>query len=288
MAKRRRHNRKRSKKLFKKYKLLILNNDTFEEELSFRISWLSFTLVLGIMAVFTVVLTALLIAYTPLKEYIPGYSSPEVRREATALIYKTDSLEQVLNQNNLYFQSIQKVLLGDTISDLNEIDTLKKEKLTAEDIDFSPSEIDLELRKEVEQKDKYSVMYPAFDKSDYKLFTPAKGNITQNYDAEKHHFGIDLSLSEKTPIKATADGTVIFAEWSAETGYVVILEHDYGLISVYKHNSSLIKTQGEHVKAGEVIAMSGNMGEYTTGPHLHFELWKDGHSVNPTEFIDFE
>jgi len=196
--------------------------------------------------------------------------------------------EQVLQQNNLYFESIQKVLIGDTISTPNKTDTLKTENLSAEEIDFSPSEKDLRLRKEVEQKDKYSVLYPAFDKSNYKLFTPAKGNITQAFEVEKQHFGIDLSLPEKTPIKATADGTVIFAEWSAETGYVIILEHDYGLISVYKHNSSLTKTQGEHVKAGEVIAMSGNMGEFTTGPHLHFELWKDGHSVNPTEFIDFE
>lgn len=288
MARRRKHKNKNSNKLLKKYKLLILNNDTFEEELSFKVSWLSGSLILGITAFFTVLLTALLIAYTPLREYIPGYSSSEVRQEATALIYKTDSLEHVLNQNNQYFKSIQMVLLGDTISNPNDKDNLPKETVAAEDIDFSPSEKDLELRKEVEQKDKYSVMYPAFDKSNYKLFTPAKGNITQEFDAEIHHFGIDLSLSEKTPIKATADGTVIFAEWSAETGYVVILEHDYGLISVYKHNSSLTKAQGEHVKAGEVIAMSGNLGEYTTGPHLHFELWKDGNSVNPTEFIDFE
>lgn len=286
MAKRRKN--KTTKKLFKKYKLLILNNETFEEELSFKISWLPVTFMLAIMALLTIVFTTLLIAYTPLKEYIPGYSSPELRRETTGLIYKTDSLEQVLNQNNLYFQSIQKVLVGDTIAVSDENDTLQTENLSAEEIDLSPSQEDIKLRKEVEQKDKYSVLNPAFDKSNYKLFTPAKGNITQEFEAEKQHFGIDLSLSERTPIKATADGTVIFAEWSAETGYVVILEHEFGLISVYKHNSSLTKAQGEHVKAGEVIAMSGNMGEFTTGPHLHFELWKDGHSVNPMEFIDFE
>jgi|SRR5690625_298401 len=288
MAKKIKYNRRRKNKLLQKFRLVVLNNDTFEEQFSFKFSRLNVFLVIGLSGVLTVVLTVLLIAFTPLKEYIPGYSSTELKEQATSLIYKTDSLEHVLNQNELYFQSIQRILLGDTIPETDNIDTLKTKAISAEDVDFSPTQADLELRRIVEQQDKYSVLNPAFDKANYKLFSPAKGNITQHYDARKKHYGIDLSLSDKTPVKATADGTVIFAEWSAETGYVVILEHSYGLVSVYKHNSSLTKKQGDHVKAGEVIAMSGNTGEFTTGPHLHFELWKDGNSVNPTEFIDFE
>ncbi len=286
MAKRKK--KKRRENILKKYRLLILNDETFEEQVNFKISPLNVFVILGVSALLTVIFTALLIAYTPLKEYIPGNSSAELRREATTLIYKTDSLENVLSQNKLYFESIQRVLVGDTLTDDVATDTLKTEKIQESDVDFNPSEIDLQLRKEVEQKEKYSVVNPALDKSDYKLFSPAKGSITQTYDPKHQHFGVDLSLSEKTPIKATADGTVIFAEWSAETGYVVILEHKHGLISVYKHNSSLTKKQGQHVKEGEVIAMSGNTGELTTGPHLHFELWKNGNPVNPTEFLEFE
>lgn len=289
MAKKHRKNKKNKKRsLLKKYRLLILNNETFEEQINFKISPLNVVIILGVSALLTVIFTTLLIAFTPLKEYIPGQSSTELRKEATALIYKTDSLENVLNQNEVYFKSIQRVLVGDTITEEKQKDTIKTENIPEGKVDFSPSEEDLKLRKEVEQKEKYNVLNPALDKSDYKLFSPARGSITQNYDPKHQHFGVDLSLSEKTPIKATADGTVIFSEWSAETGYVVILEHRHGLISVYKHNSSLTKQQGQHVKEGEVIAMSGNTGELTTGPHLHFELWKNGNPVDPTEFLEFE
>lgn len=288
MAKKGNSKKSKPRKLLRKYRLLILNDETFEEQVNFKINRLNVFVVLGVSSFLMITMTILLIAFTPLKEYIPGYASTKLKNQTTHLIYKADSLENVINQNNLYFQSIQRVLLGDTISNINENDSIIKSDIAAEELNFSPSETDLELRKEVEQKDKYSVLNPALDQSDYKLLSPAKGSITQNYDVSQRHFGVDLSLSDKTPIKATADGTVIFAEWSAETGYVVILEHSFGLISVYKHNSSLSKKQGEHVKMGEVIAMSGNTGEYSTGPHLHFELWKDGHPVNPEEFIELE
>lgn len=288
MAKKRNSKDVKPKKLLKKYRLLILNDDTFEEQVNFKINRLNVFVVLGVSSFLMITLTILLIAFTPLKEYIPGYASTKLKNQTTNLIYKTDSLSQVIEQNNLYFKSIQRVLMGDTIANIHENDSIITGDIKTEEVDFSPSELDLQLRKEVEQKDKYSVLNPASVQSDYKLFSPAKGSITQAYDVSSRHFGVDLSLSDKTPIKATADGTVIFAEWSAETGYVVILEHSFGLISVYKHNSSLSKQQGEHVKMGEVIAMSGNTGEYTTGPHLHFELWKDGHPVNPAEFIELE
>lgn len=282
-------NSKPSKRLFKKQRLIILNEETFEEKINFKISWLNVFVIVGVGVILTILFTSLLIAYTPLKEYIPGYSSDKIRREATTLLYKTDSLEGVIEKNNRYFESIQHALMGDTLAGKDEEDTLVVEdQVSAEEVSFETSKADSILRKEVEQKDKYSVLNPATDQSNFKLFPPVKGSITAEYDSKKSHFGIDLSLTENTPIKAVADGTVIFAEWSAETGYVVILEHDYGLLSVYKHNSSLTKEQGEHVKAGEVIAMSGNTGEYSSGPHLHFELWKDGYSINPNEFLEFE
>ena len=126
------------------------------------------------------------------------------------------------------------------------------------------------------------------NKTNFVLFTPVNGEISEEYNAENKHYAVDIVVAKNTPVKATADGTVIFAEWTVETGFVVLIEHSYGLISVYKHNATLTKEQGDFVKAGEVIATSGNTGDLSTGPHLHFELWSDGYSVNPTNFIDFK
>ena len=120
------------------------------------------------------------------------------------------------------------------------------------------------------------------------LFAPVKGTISAPYDPKKKHYAVDIVTVKDAPVKAAADGTVIFSEWTAETGYVAILEHKNNLLSVYKHNASLTKVQGEIVKAGEVIAIVGNTGEFTTGPHLHFELWSDGYPINPTNLIDFD
>ena len=128
----------------------------------------------------------------------------------------------------------------------------------------------------------------ATSKVNFVLFPPVNGTISESYNAKEKHFGIDVVVAKNTPVKATSDGTVIFSEWTAETGYVIIIEHSYGLISIYKHNASLTKSQGELVKSGEVIATAGNTGELTTGPHLHFELWSDGYPINPTNFIDFK
>ena len=120
------------------------------------------------------------------------------------------------------------------------------------------------------------------------LFPPVNGQISEPYNTEQKHYAVDIVVAKNTPVKATADGTVIFAEWTAQTGFVILIEHSYGLLSVYKHNATLTKTQGDLVRAGEVIATSGNTGDLTTGPHLHFELWSDGYAVNPTNFIDFK
>ena len=125
-------------------------------------------------------------------------------------------------------------------------------------------------------------------KTDFVLFPPVSGTLTQRFDLEKRHFAVDVVAPRDTPVKATANGMVIFAEWTADTGHVIILEHDNGLISVYKHNGSLNKSQGDIVREGEVIAAVGNTGELTTGPHLHFEIWQNGTPINPLDFIDFK
>ena len=119
------------------------------------------------------------------------------------------------------------------------------------------------------------------------LIVPAKGIVSQAYDQNNKHFAVDIALEEGTPIKSVANGTIVFAEYTAQTGYVIMVEHDLGMLSVYKHNSILNKEQGDIVAAGEVIAQAGNTGEYSTGWHLHFELWIDGYSLNPELFFDF-
>jgi len=245
--------------------------------------------ILSISGVFLIMLTTLLIAFTPLREYIPGYSSTALKLKATELNYKTDSLQQIIVMNDQYLSSIKRVLEGDVATvDFNRDSIIEATKIEANEEDLSPIREDSLLRAKVDKEDKYNLFESATTKANFVLFPPANGNISQGYNANEKHYAVDVVLVKDTPIKATADGTVIFSEWTTETGYVIILEHSYGLISVYKHNASLTKAQGDMVKAGEVIATAGSTGELTTGPHLHFELWSDGYPINPTNFIDFE
>ena len=143
------------------------------------------------------------------------------------------------------------------------------------------------LRAFVSQQDKYSPILSEELKINTFLFPPVKGTVTQPFDLNKSHFAVDVAVEENTPIKNIADGIVVFSEWTVETGFVIIIKHNFGLLSIYKHNSSLNKKQGDIVSAGEVIAMAGNTGEYTTGFHLHFELWIDDYPMDPQNFFNF-
>ena len=278
-----------TKKLLHKYRLVILNEDTFEERFAIKLTRLN---VFVIASVFTILLisgTTILIAYTPLKEYIPGYASTSLKKQATFLNYKTDSLLQAINTNEKYLQSIKRVLTGEISAvEINKDSVIKAAEKNMGTIVLDPSIDDLKLREKVDEEDRYSLFESATSKTNFVLFPPAKGKISNRYNLKEKHFAVDIVLAQDTPVKATSEGTVIFAEWTAQTGYVMIIDHGNGLLSVYKHNSSLTKNQGALVKSGEVIAISGNSGELTTGPHLHFELWYDGYPINPTTFIDFE
>ena len=144
------------------------------------------------------------------------------------------------------------------------------------------------MRVKADKEDKYNLFDSETNSSNFVLFPPVNGTISEGYNLEERHFAVDVVVPETTPVKATADGIVIFAEWTVSTGFVIIVEHSNELISIYKHNGSITKDQGDLVKAGEVIALSGNTGELSTGPHLHFELWSKGYPINPTNFIDFQ
>ncbi|MEO1030788.1 MAG: M23 family metallopeptidase [Bacteroidota bacterium] len=281
--------KKFTKKLLHKYRLVILNEDTFEERFAIKLTRLNVFVLTSLSAIFLIFLTTLIIAFTPLREYIPGYSSTKLKKEATLLNYKTDSLVQELELNKRYYASIRKVLTGDVAAvDFNRDSVIEAAKNDLNILQVTTNREDSLLREKVEKEDKYNLFEELADQNNYVLFPPVNGTISEGYNIEDKHFAVDVVVAINTPVKATADGTVIFAEWTVETGYVVIIEHNQELISVYKHNSAITKSQGDLVKAGEVIAMSGNTGEFSTGPHLHFELWSNGYPVNPINFIDFQ
>lgn len=276
------------KKLLNKYRLVVLNEDTFEEKMSFKLNRLNVFVFSTLFALFLVIITTVIIAFTPLREYIPGYSSTQLKQQATELAYKTDSIQRVLYLNEQYLSSVKKVLTGDLqTEEINKDSIIDAVSEELSDVSLTPSEREAQLRERVAQEEKYNIFEPSSNMITSVLFPPVNGPISEIYDLKNKHYAVDIVVPENSPVKATADGTVIFAEWTAETGYVIIIEHQNNLISAYKHNASLIKQQGDLVKAGEVIANSGSTGDLTTGAHLHFELWSNGYPINPTNFIDF-
>ncbi|MCV6629704.1 MAG: M23 family metallopeptidase [Flavobacteriaceae bacterium] len=277
------------KKLLHKYRLVVLNEGTYEEKVSFKLSRLNVFVAGTVFAILLIGVTTLIIAFTPLREYIPGYASTKLKQQAIDLTDMADSLELALKKNDLYAESISNMLRGKVeVQDIPSDSVFKNQQRTLKDINLDPIEEDLQLRATVAMEDKYNLFEDKTNNITASLFAPLEGTLSDVYDIQKKHFAVDVVAPFGTPVKSVADGTVIFAEWTVETGYVILLEHQQGLLSVYKHNGTLMKEQGDLVKAGEVIASVGNTGEFTTGPHLHFELWSNGYPVNPMNYIDFE
>ncbi len=264
-----------------------MNHDNLEVKMSFKLNRLNVFVIGSILALLLIVVTSVLIAFTPIKEYIPGYSSSKLKKTANQLVFKVDSLEQKISMNQKYLDGIQNLLNGNVnVTDVKSID--KSKTVNTTNLVLDASHQDSIFRHAIEEQDRYSVFEQATKKNEIVFFAPVKGEISNNFNSKNKHFAVDITVVNKTPVKAVADGTVIFSGFTADTGYVLILEHVQGFLSVYKHNSSLFKEQGDLVLSGEVIANSGSTGSLTTGPHLHFELWSDGYPVNPLDFIDFK
>jgi len=282
-------------KLKNKYRLVILNDQTFEEKLSFKLSRLNVFIAVGSLCILLVFFTTYIIAFTPLKEYIPGYADFSTRKEIHFLSIKADSLEKAVKQKDIYIKNIKNVLEGG--DELNEIPELTPIETQNKEIKYSRSKADSLLRKEIESQAIYNLKQSSTSEPKYffsnqsirnfSFFTPLNGIVSSNFDPSKQHFGIDIVAPRNEAVKATLDGTVIMSAWTLETGYTIAIQHQNNLISVYKHNSALIKKEGEFVKAGEVIAIIGETGVFATGIHLHFELWFNGIAVNPREYINF-
>ena len=273
--------------LLNRYRLVVISEKTFEERFFFRVSQLNIFLLVLLFVTFITIGSFFLVAYTPLKEFIPGYTSFFIRKQAIRNTFPLDSINLEFQKQDQFIKSIKSALTGE--ADLEENSLLISNDQSPELLNSynTLTEADSLLRIEVIQEDKYNLIPNDLSNVKYLLYSPAAGPISQKYDAEKRHYAVDIALEENAPVMAVAHGTVIFAEWTAETGHVIIVKHDYGLLSVYKHNSYLEKSQGDLVKAGEVIAKSGNTGELSSGWHLHFELWFNGYSVDPTNFIEF-
>lgn len=288
MAKEEKKRRQFLQKLLNPYLVMIIDEETFEEQTQIRFSRLKMIFVGLLMIGVLGTLIFSTIAFTPLKEYIPGYDSSELRKKAVQNLFLTDSLITLYNQNIQYLNSVRKVLSEDISFEESQlsVEQLENQNLAAPSF-TEPILEDSLLRAFVSQQDKYNPLISDKVEINSYLFSPALGPISQPFDLKESHFAVDIVVKENTPIKAIADGTVIFSEWTAETGYVIILEHSLGILSVYKHNASLTKKQGDSVLSGEVIATAGNTGELSTGFHLHFELWMDGYPMNPENFFNF-
>lgn len=279
-------------KLRNKYRLVISNEETYEEEFSFRISRLNAFVTIGTVAIILIVLTTFLIAFTPLREYIPGYTDVTLRKRVVEMQRLTDSLESDFRQKSVYIQNIKNIIDGKEIPE--DTTDFGAEGDNYQKIQYTRSVEDSLLRQSYENETSYDLYYNDAEKlstTDYQrsnnFFNPLKGIITNEFDLAKQHYGIDVVSKQNEAVKATLDGTVIFAGWTVETGYVISIQHSGKFISFYKHNSVLLKQQGSIVKAGEPIAIVGESGELSTGPHLHFELWYNGTPVNPKDYIAF-
>ena len=269
-----------------KYRVVIMNESTLEEVNTFRLNRLNVFVYSGLFAILMITLTTLVIIYSPLKQYILGFSEADLRKQIVDLTFQTDSLQQRIVSNDAYFGSLQKVLTGDIEPDkINKDSVLNAVQQIPVEVDIQASEEEMKLRGEVAEEERYNVFDVATANTRKAFFPPIQGMLSSEFKVDKRHYGIDLTAAEGTPVKAIGEGTVIFAEWSAQTGFVLIIEHPLNFVSVYKHNAAITKRQGDQVRAGEVIAKVGNTGELSTGIHLHFELWHEGYPVDPLNYM---
>ncbi|WP_077153327.1 M23 family metallopeptidase [Bacteroides bouchesdurhonensis] len=282
-------NRRRSKAFWNnfkfKYKLTITNENTLEEIVGLHVSKLNgLSVLLSVLAVLFLI-AAGIIAFTPLRNYLPGYMNSEVRSQIVNNALRVDSLRQVLDKQNLYIMNIQDIFSGKV--QIDSVQTLDSLTEARHDTLMERTKREEEFRRQYEENEKYNLTSSASqpDVNGLIFYRPARGMVSDHFDAEKKHFGTDIAANPNESVLATMDGTVILSTYTAETGYLIAVQHNQDFVSVYKHCGSLLKKEGERVKGGEAIALVGNSGTLSTGPHLHFELWYKGRPVNSEKYI---
>lgn len=284
------HKKKKSfwKQIRFRYKLSFFNESTLEEVFSFRVSQLSAFVAFVFLATILITVTSLVIIKTPIRNYLPGYLDAEVRNEIITNRLRADSLENLLQIQSKYLENVTAIITGDVT-----LDSIQQTNA----VDFSTANYDIPRTKgeerfvrSFEEEEKYNLTalnpHAAVVEGLF-FYKPVKGVVSSPFDIEQQHYGIDLVSGPNESILATLDGMVVFTGFDPKFGHVIALQHKNDFISIYKHNELLLKRVGDRVIAGEAIALVGNTGELSTGPHLHFELWHKGTSVNPEEYIAF-
>ncbi len=282
--------KKKLSRLRRTYRLVILNDQTFEERWSYRLTGINVLAAISSIALLLIFIGIMLISFTPLKRLLPEYPDAEFHEQMINNALRLDSIEMELAVRDQYIRNLQHILTGDSRTKVEDVpDTVE----LYSNLDLEPSSDDSALRRRVELEQQASVLGNKINQSktgieQMNFYAPVKGMVSNKFRYQDGHFGVDIVTEKLSTVHAALDGTVISSSWSLETGYTLQIQHANDLISVYKHNESLLKQQGELITAGETIAFVGNTGEYSTGPHLHFELWYKGLPVNPENFIDFE
>lgn len=270
-----------------KYKLTLTDENSLEEVGSVHFTKLNGILLIASIIIALFALASLMIAYTPLRNYLPGYMNSEIRTQVVNNALKVDSLIEVANRQSLYIMNIQDIFAGnikaDTIQSIDSLTSIRQDSL------IDRSEREIAFRREYEEREKYNLssIGQRSEVAGVLFHRPTQGIITNTFDTEKKHLGIDIAAQNGESVVATLDGTVIISTYTADTGYLIMIQHNQDLLSVYKHCSLLLKQQGETVKAGEAIALAGSSGTLAHSPHLHFELWRKGKAVNPETLIAF-
>ena len=277
------------KKLFNDYKVVVSSEDTFEEKFAFKASKINVFVLMLVYSVILISFTISIVFFTELRELVPGYSSSDLLNRAIYLTQKTDSLERQIELNNKFYKSIEDVLSGKTDEFIERDNIPIDSGLNDKNLfSISPNSEDSILRNYVDSQDKFNLTINELVIENKMFFSPIKGDITQTFNFEENHFAIDIAADIGTPVKSILDGKILFSEWSVDTGHVIIVDHGDNIVSVYKHNSKSLKEQNDFVQAGEVIAYSGNQGSLSSGPHLHFELWKNGTPIDPEPLLNFQ
>lgn len=273
-----------------KYRFSVYNDTTFEEVWRIKLTKYNAFLLITSLIIFIIGSTSLLIAFTNIREFIPGYPDVTMRRNILMSAIRLDSLEREIEIRDKYFANLNAIISGKQPVDImSRQDTVKK----TGPVKFTSSPEDLALRNKIDQEEKYNLtlgprLIETTSLASLHFFPPVKGIVSGKYDIRTKHFGTDIVTRPKSPVMAALDGTVIFTGWTMETGYVIEIQHNNNLVSVYKHNAALLKEAGDLVRAGEAISVIGDSGElYTSGPHLHFEIWYKGSPLDPEKHISF-
>lgn len=286
-------------KLRHTYRLIIMNNETFEELGSYRLSLLNVYIALSTIAVVVALLVVVLVAFTPVRKYIPGYGDVNQNEELYQITQTLDSIEQEANAHRKYAENFRRMLVED-VQHVEDVPKPSAENLSDSALAQAPaqrSEVDEQMRQEVEFQEIGALAQKGSRTTNLSTvgipleqmyFTsPISGEISSDFMPDRQHFGVDILAPKNTAIKAVMDGYVFLSDWTLETGNTLGIQHANNVITFYKHNSALLKKVGSYVRAGEAVAIIGNTGTLSDGPHLHFELWYRGKPVDPTEFIDF-